>query len=80
MNDVVVRTQRGWPRPHVIVKMGWGSFIDRQITQMGELFSSGKGDGVFGEENTMLPMLTVAVAVAIWTPVTVAACKWIADA
>ena len=27
MNDVVVGTQRGWPRPHVIVKMGWGSFI-----------------------------------------------------
>ena len=47
---------------------------------MGELFSDRNGDGVFGEENTMLPMLTVAVAVAIWTPVTVVACKWIADA
>jgi len=25
---------------------------------MGELFSNSKGDGVFREENTMLPMLT----------------------
>ena len=28
----------------------------------------------------MVPMLTIAVAVAVWTPVTIAACKWIADA
>ena len=47
---------------------------------MGELFSNSKGDGVFREENTMLPMLTIAVAVAVWTPVTIAACQWIADA
>jgi hypothetical protein len=47
---------------------------------MGELFSDRNGDGVFREENTMLPMLTIAVALAVWTPVTIAACKWIADA
>ena len=47
---------------------------------MGELFSTGNGEGVFREKNTMLPMLTIAVAIAIWTPVTLAACKWIADA
>jgi len=47
---------------------------------MGELFSDRNGDGVFREENTMLPMLTIAVAVAVWTPVTIAACQWIADA
>ena len=47
---------------------------------MGKLFSTGNGEGGFREENTMLPMLTIAVAVAVWTPVTIAACKWIADA
>jgi len=47
---------------------------------MGELFSDRNGDGVFREERTMLPMFTIAAAIAIWTPVTVAACKWIADA
>ena len=46
----------------------------------GELFSDRNVDGVFREENTMLPMLKIAVAVAVWTPVTIAACKWIADA
>ena len=35
---------------------------------------------MFREENTMLPMLTFAVAVAIWTPITITACKWVADA
>jgi hypothetical protein len=51
-----------------------------KIPQRGELFSDRKGDGVFREENTMLPMLTIAVAVAIWNPITVVACKWIAEA
>ena len=41
--------------------------------------SDRNGDGVFREENTMLPMLAIAVTVAIWTPITVVACKWIAD-
>ena len=36
-------------------------------------------EGAFREENTMLPMLTIAVALAVWTPVTAVACKWIAD-
>ena len=58
----------------------WGRCAGEQIPQMGELFSDRNGDGVFREENTMLPMLTIAVAVAVWTPVTIAACKWIADA
>ena len=43
---------------------------------MGELFSDRNGDGVFREENMMLPMLTIALTVVIWTHVTVAACKW----
>ena len=47
---------------------------------MEELFSDRNGDGVFREENMMLPMLTIALTVVIWTPVTVAACKWSADA
>ena len=51
----------------------------RRTPQMGELFSDRNGDGVFREENTMLPMLAIAVTVAIWTPITVVACKWIAD-
>ena len=46
---------------------------------MGEFFSDRNGDGVLSEKNTMLPMLTIAVAVAAWTPVNIAACKWIAD-
>ena len=46
---------------------------------MEELFSDRNGDGVFREENTMLPMLAIAVTVAIWTPINVVACKWIAD-
>ena len=47
---------------------------------MGELFSTGYGEGGFRTKNIMIPMLTIAVAVAVWTPVTIAACKWIADA
>jgi hypothetical protein len=47
---------------------------------MGELFSGRIREGVFRKENTMLAMLTVAVAAAIWTPITCVACKWIADA
>ena len=47
---------------------------------MKEFFSHKNVDGVFREENTMLLMLTFAVAVAIWTPITIAACKWVADA
>ena len=42
----------------------------------GELLSDRNGDGVFREENTMLPMLAIAVTVALWTPITVVACKW----
>jgi len=47
---------------------------------MGKLFSDRNGDGVLREENTMLLMLAIAVTVAIWSPITVVACKWIADA
>ena len=47
---------------------------------MGELFSTGDGEGGFRTKNIMVPMLTIAVAVAVWTPVTIAACQWIADA
>ena len=57
----------------------WGSCAGEETPQMGELFSDRNGDGVFREENTMLPMLAIAVTVAIWTPITVVACKWIAD-
>ena len=46
----------------------------------GYLFSDRNVDGVFREENTMLPMLAIAVTVAIWSPITVVACKWIVDA
>ena len=38
------------------------------------------GDGVLREENTMLPLLTIAVTIAFWTPITVVASKWISDA
>ena len=31
-----------------------------KTTQMGELFSDRNGDGVFREENTMRPKLTIA--------------------
>ena len=54
----------------------WGSFDRQEIPQMGELFSTGDGEGGFRTKNIMVPMLTIAVAVAIWTPVTIAACKW----
>lgn len=37
----------------------WVSCAGEQIRQMGELFSDRNGDGVFSEENTMLPMLTI---------------------
>ena len=62
-----------------MTSLEWGSCAGEQIPQMGELFSDRNGDGVFREENTMLPMLAIAVTVAIWTPITVVACKWIAD-
>ena len=58
----------------------WWSCAGEQIPQIVELFSNRNGDGVFREENMMLPMLTIALTVVIRTPVTVAACKWIADA
>ena len=58
----------------------WGSCAGEETPQMGELFSDRNGDGVLREENTMFQMLTIAVSVAIWTPFTVVACKWIADA
>ena len=54
----------------------WGSCAGEQIPQIEELFSDRNGDGVFREENTKLPMLTIAVAVAIWTQITCVACKW----
>ena len=63
-----------------MTSLEWGSCAGEQIPQMGELFSDRNGDGVFREENTMLPMLAIAVNVAIWTPITVVASKWIADA
>ena len=50
------------------------------VPGMGELLSDKNGDGVLREENTMLPLLTIAVTFAIWTPITVVALKWIADA
>ena len=37
----------------------WVSCAGEQIPQMEELFSDMNGDGVFREENTMLPMLTI---------------------
>ena len=51
-----------------------------KIPQIRELFPNWNGDGVFREKRTMLPIFTIAAAIAIWTPVTVAGCKWIADA
>ena len=57
-----------------------GGGVDRQeIPQIGELFSTRNREDVFRTKNIMVPMLTIAVAVAVWTPVTIAACKWIAD-
>ena len=43
-----------------MTSLEWGSCAGEQIPQMGELFSDRNGDGVFREENTMLPMLTIA--------------------
>ena len=43
----------------------WGSINQQEIPQMGKLFSTENGEGGFREENTMLPMLMIAVAVAI---------------
>ena len=55
----------------------WGGGVDRQeIPQIGEFFSTGDREDVFRTKNIMVPMLTIAVAVAVWTPVTIAACKW----
>ena len=59
-----------------MTSLEWGSCAGEQIPQMEELFSDRNGDGVFREENTMRPMLTIAVTVALWTPITVVACKW----
>ena len=38
------------------------------------------GGGVYGLETTMIPMITIALAVVIWAPFRVITCKWIADA
>ena len=38
----------------------WGSCAGEQIPQTGELLSDRNGDGVLRDENTMLPMLTIA--------------------
>ena len=51
-----------------MTSLEWGSCAGEQIPQTGELLSDRNGDGVFREENTMLPMLTIAVAVPSGLP------------
>ena len=43
-----------------MTSLEWGSCAGEQIPQMGELFSDRNGDGVLREENTMLPLLSIA--------------------